>query len=199
MNRLTVEAQKIVDVVNKFRGASRQQLKVIIDNPNSDVDKAIDFLSINHYLDIIDGKYVTVRKHSAVDMAAMDCLWAVIDSMKYPDRFDYDTFCASQAYTGAGEKIKIAFIKDSKYIANVAYISRNTIMDVVFLQERFYTVNHVKPGEEKGKNIVHYFVTRNKDVAEEIQSMDIHIPYLVVWLDYKESDCPEIHYLKSKK
>lgn len=195
MNKLTVEAEKICDAVKKFHCASVEQLQMIINDPSKDASKTAHFLVLKQYLDLVDGKYVTVRKHNRVNSDDIDCLWAVIDSMMYEDKFDYETFCSTQTFQGGSNKVRLSFIKDNKFIVNVAYISKNNIMDTVFLQNRFYEITGAKIGQEKEKKIVHYFVTRNKSVVEEIKNMKLKMPYVIVYLNYKDSEKPNIQYL----
>ena len=167
MRKLTAEAEKVVKVVNKYGGASFEQLKDIISNPLTDVSKVAHFLALQQYLDILNEKYVSARKHTTINSSVIDCLWVVIDSLKYGDVFDYETFSQAQTYIGGNSKITATFIKDASYIVNVAHITKNNIIDAVFLQNRFYEVNNVTPGKEKDKKIAHFFVTRNEEVVDE--------------------------------
>lgn len=194
--KLTVEAEKVVQVVNKYGGASFEQLKEIISNPLTDVSKVAHFLALQQYLDIVNEKYVSTRKHTTINSSIIDCLWVVIDSLKYEDVFDYETFSQVQTYIGGNSKITATFIKDSSYIINVAHITKNNIIDAVFLQNRFYELNNVVPGKEKDKKIAHFFVTRNKEVVEEIKELGLKIPYVIVLLTYKNTDRPDICYIK---
>lgn len=196
MRKLTVEAEKVVQVVNKFGGASFEQLKDIINDPDKNVSKVAHFLALQQYLDIVNEKFVTARKHVTINTSVIDCLWAIIDSLKYEEAFDYDTFSQVQTYNGGNSKLVATFIKDSSYIINVAYISKSNIIDALFLQNRFYEMNNVVPGKEKEKKIAHFFVTRNKEVIEEIKGLGLKIPYCIVYLDYKNADRPDIKYIK---
>ena len=49
---------------------------------------------------------------------------------------------------------------------------------------------------KKEKKIAHFFVTRNKEVIEEIKGLGLKIPYCIVYLDYKNADIPDIKYIK---
>jgi len=200
--RLSSEAEKIVMLINKFGGASFEQIKEIVNDSTVDISKVAHFLALKQYLDIIDEKYVTARKHTTIDSADVDCLWAVIDSMKYENVFDYDTFKQTQTYNGMNGKVKMSFIKDANYIVNVAHIAKNNVIDVTFLQNRFYELNNVIPGKEKDKRIVHFFVTRSKDVVIEIKELGLKIPYVIILLTYQDMDAskkPDIQYISDKK
>lgn len=196
MNKLTKEAEIICDIIKKFHCASIEQLKIIIDNPSVDVSKVAHYLVLKQYLDIIDENYITVRKHHKISSDDLDCLWAVIDSMVYENKFDYDGFCSTQTFQGGSNKVRLSFIMKNQYIVNVAYIGKNNLMDTVFLQNRFYELTGAVVGKEKEKMIVHYFVTRNKEVVNEIKKMNLKIPYVTVYLDYQTEEKPEIKYIK---
>lgn len=195
MRNLTVEAEKIVQVVNKFGGATLVQLEDIINDKKVNVSKVAHYLALQQYLDIVDEKYVTARKHATLSSEDIDCLWAVIDSLKYENAFDYETFKTTQAYSGGESKIKMTFIKDASYIINVASISKNNIIDAVFIQNRFYQMNNIIPGQEKDRRIAHYFVTRKREVVEELKDLKLTLPYIIVLLSYENPDRPEIEYI----
>jgi len=196
MNRLTEEAKKVCEVIQKFRCATIEQIEVILDNPIANASKVCHFLAIKQYLDIVEDQYLTVRNHREIVTEDIDCLWAVIDSMKYQDHFDYECFRTVQTFTGGTSKTRLSFIKDNKYIVNVAYLANYNTMDAAYLQNRFYETTGCKPGMEKEKGIVHYFVTRSKDVIYEIRNMNLQIPYAIVLLDYEGGKVPKITYCK---
>ena len=196
MNKLTKEAEKVLDVVKKFRCASIEQLATVINDPKIDTSKVVHFLAIKQYVDIINEEYVTVRKHAQIKTEDIDCLWVVIDNMMYEEEFDYDAFKCTQTFQGSSNKIRLSFIKDNKYIVNVAYVGQYNIMDARFLQNRFFELTGATVGEEKEKGIVHYFVTRDPKMVQELKKMELKIPYLVVLLDYSQGKRPSIEYKK---
>jgi len=197
-NLLSYEAEAILNLINLFDGVSLKQLELLhFEGTKTDILPVVNFLVNRQYINGSNKPLLLPLRSPRTDLGytpeKSDCLWAFLDAIKREDGKVYKEDIEA-AYKGTAP-IQLCFIKDANISVNIVHINKSSITQLIYLQQRYYTVNNIQKGEEKEKRILHEFVSRDKTLLEKIDELELTMPYVKVLITGSDEDIPKIEYL----
>lgn len=196
---LTPEASMFLKIVQNYSYLSFEQAGIILGDPDKAV-RILQYLYHCQYINIIDEKYAAIKPLTTVNMDIIQSIWVVMDTLTVEDALDLDNFMNSICNPSGGQ-VLISFIRNEKYIINISCIRQSNIIDVSYIQNRFYMQNQVAPGKEKECGIAYYFIVSDPKTQMDIDKLNLKIPYIIVnILPGSTPDMrPQIQYINQKK
>lgn len=191
MAMIAEETRIVINLLNKFGALTIDQIKKMCENTGFNPKPMISFLCNNRMIQFLDENYAVLQNRPEYNPEILYCLWVMLDKIKKPNIIRSSEIRSANTCDNG---IEICFINDAKVIEYITFIDTASIAKVSMIQDTFYSVTGVKPGEEDKCRRVYTFVVNNEEVMDILADMNLTIPYIVAYVEGDLEGIPSIEY-----